>query len=118
MTRTCDATIPAFISHTVPLPVCCPVSANPRPSSTLRVSYLPRGVVLPVEDLASWVGEYVDGHPSGVRNMEEMVQDIARRVSASTGVRVRAVADLRIRPPFGGEDQTMRVSARATPEPS
>lgn len=115
MTRTCAADVPAFISHSVPLPRCCPVSGNPAPGSTLRVSYFQKGIVVPVEDLAEWVAEYIGGHfPRDIRNMEEMIQDLARRLAAKTMTRVRVVADLRIDPPGIGEQQGMRVSARAT----
>ncbi len=90
------------------------MSGNPAPGSTLRVSYLPKGIVLPVEDLAAWARDFVDGHPSGIREMEAMIQDLARRTAEAVGVPVRAVADLKIDPPVPGDQQTMRVTARAT----
>lgn len=117
MTRTCDPTVAAFVSHSVPIPECCPVSRNPKPGSTIRVSYLPRSIVVPVEALEEKVRGYVGGFES-IRGMEEMIQDIARWCSAETGVPVRAVADLIIQPPYGGDRQTMRVSARHYPAPS
>lgn len=110
--RTCDPTVSSFVSHAVPIPECCPVSKNPRPGSTIRVSYLPRDIVVPVEALEERVRGYIGGFES-IRGMEEMIQDIARWCAEETGVRVRAVADLVIQPPYGGELQTMRVSARA-----
>lgn len=114
MLRTCDAAVKTFISHTVEIPECCPVSHNPRPGSVLTVSYFPDGVVVPVENLVDWVNEYVGGHDTRrIRNMEEMVQDIAVRCAEETRVRVRLRANLIIQPPYGGELQTMRVSARA-----
>jgi hypothetical protein len=70
---------------------------------------------LPVEDLAAWVREFVDGHPSGIREMEAMVQDLARRTAEAVGCPVRAVADLLIDPPVKGDQQTMRVAARGIP---
>ena len=115
MIRTCSPEIPTFVSHSVPIPRCCPVSGNPAPGSSIRLSYKPLGVVFPVEDLTSMVAEYVDGHADrDVRNMEEMIQDLAVRAATVTGVSVRVVADLRIDPPYGGDQQTMRVAARAT----
>jgi hypothetical protein len=111
--RTCDPTTKTFVSHSVPLPQCCPMSGNPMPGSKLTVSYIPAGVVFPVEDLASFVAEYVGGR-GDVRGMEEMIQELANRVRDAVGVNVRAVADLIIKPPFGGDQQTMRVTARAT----
>lgn len=114
MTRTCSSSVPIFISHSVPLPRCCPVSGNPLPGSRLTVCYMPEAIVFPVENLATFVAEYVDGHGTrNVRNMEEMIQDLAVRVRDEVGVSVRAVAALIIQPPYGGDQQTMRVSARA-----
>lgn len=110
--RTCNPSVPSFVSHSVPLPVCCPVSKNPRPGSTVRVSYLPTDTVVPVEALEEHVRLYVGGFEN-IRGMEEMIQDIALWCAEETGVRVRAVADLIIQPPYGGELQTMRVSARS-----
>ena len=114
MVRTCASDTKTFVSHTAPIPACCPVSGNPRAGSTIRVSYLPRGVVVPVETLEERVRGYIGGFES-IRGMEEMIQDVARWCAEETGVRVRAVADLVIQPPYGGELQTMRVSARCTP---
>lgn len=114
--RTCDPTVSAFVSHLVPIPECCPVSKNPKAGSTIRVSYLPRAIVVPVEDLEEKVRGYIGGFQS-IRGMEEMIQDIARWCSGETGVSVRAVADLIIQPPYGGELQKMRVSARHYPAP-
>lgn len=115
MTRICDPSVPAFVSHLVPIPVCCPVSKNPKHGSTVRVSYFPRSQyspVLPVEALEEKVRGYVGGFES-IRGMEEMIQDLARWCTAITGSPVRAVADLVIQPPYGGPEQKMRVSARA-----
>jgi len=114
MIRTCDPTVPAFVSHLVPIPECCPVSHNPKPGSTIRVSYRPASIVVPVEALEEKVRSYIGGFES-IRGMEEMIQDIARWSCAETGVPIRAVADLVIQPPYGGPEQAMRVSARATP---
>ncbi|MGO6879446.1 hypothetical protein ACC734_17035 [Rhizobium ruizarguesonis] len=113
MIRTCDPSVSAFVSHALPIPECCPVSKNPRPGSTVRVSYLPKNIVVPVEALEERVRGYIGGFES-IRGMEEMIQDIAQWRAIETGVRVRAVADLIIQPPYGGPEQTMRVSARAS----
>jgi len=115
MIRTCDATISTRIEHEASLPVCCPVSKNPRPGSVVRVGYAPTaGIVLPVENLAAMVAEYVDGLGS-IRAMEEMIQDIAKRCAATVQVAVSVKADLIIAPPFGGNVQKMLVSVEATP---
>ena len=114
MIRSCNAHVPIFLSHSTPIPQCCPVSGNPLPGSKLTVCYRPDDVVFPVEDLASFVSEYVGGR-GDIRGMEEMIQELAVRVRDVVRVPVRAYADLVIKPPFGGDQQTMRVSARATP---
>lgn len=116
MIRTCDPNVPAFISHLVPIPECCPVSKNPKAGSTIRVSYRPRDIVVPVEALEEKVRGYIGGFET-IRGMEEMIQDLARWSCEATGVRVRVVAELLIAPPYGGDQQTMRVSARSTPTP-
>ena len=114
MTRSCDTKIPAFISHSLDIPQCCPISGNPYPGSKISVSYFPYDTVVPVEDLANWIAEYVGGHESrDVRNMEEMIQDLAKRCAEETKVTVRVSADLHIKPPYGGDMQRMRVTARA-----
>lgn len=114
MIRTCSLDIPTFIAHYVDLPPCCPVSGNPLHGSNMRVCYMPAGVVFPVEDLVAFIDEYRGGHDlRNIRNMEEMIQDLAARVCDVVGVNVRVVANLIIKPPFGGDQQQMRVSARA-----
>lgn len=110
--RTCSTETPAFVSHTVTLPPCCPMSGNPLDGSTVTISYRPNGIVLPVEDLAEMVAEYVGGR-GAIRGMEEMVQEICTRSRDIVKVPVRAVARLLIKPPFGGETQGMRVTVRA-----
>ncbi|HQT65950.1 MAG TPA: hypothetical protein PLO16_15735 [Acidocella sp.] len=106
--------IDTAVHHIVDVPPCCPRSGNPLAGSKLWVSYRPRGVVFPVEALADMVAEYVGGH-GAVREMEGMVQHIASRVSEIVGVRVRCRANLIIRPPFGGENQKMIVTAIGQP---
>jgi NADPH-dependent 7-cyano-7-deazaguanine reductase QueF len=78
--------------HTLPLPSCCPVSGNPQPGSEIRISYEPAGSVLEVYHLDSYLRSYVGGHPDGTRNMEAMVQHVARDCAAILGVRVRVYA--------------------------
>jgi hypothetical protein len=90
------------------------MSGNPQAGSSLRISYRPKGVVFPVEDLAAWIAEYIGGHEArGIRGMEEMIQDLAARVHAAVGVPVKARAHLEIKPPFGGDPQGMAVICRA-----
>jgi hypothetical protein len=116
MLRTCATDQRTVVHHVVSLPRCCPVSGNPQPGSRLRVSYTPTaGLVVPVEDLADMVEQYVGGL-GGIRAQEEMIQHIAARCAAGVRVPVRARADLQIAPPFGGEQQRMVVSVRAIPK--
>jgi len=115
MIRTCDATVSTRIVHEAALPVCCPVSQNPRAGSVVCVAYAPTaGVVLPVEDFAAMVAEYIGGLGS-IRGMEEMIQDIAKRCVATVQVAVTVQADLIIAPPFGGDVQKMLVLVEARP---
>ena len=112
--RRCQPGIPLTVRHEIDVPSCCPVSRNPYAGSRLAITYRPRGVVLPVEVLRDMIAEYPGGHQTrGVRGMEEMVQDIARRVARIVGVPVRVRADLVIVPAGGGAPQMMRLSARS-----
>jgi len=112
MVRNCLTDVPIRVVHTVDVPVCCPASSNPKPGSEMTISYRPTGIVMPVEDLAAMADEYVGGRDE-IRGMEEMIQDIARRVHEAVGVPVRVKARLIIGPPFGGAVQGMDIIARA-----
>ena len=84
------------------------------PGSTLTVAYRPNGIVMPVEALRDLVAQYVGGHKErGVRNMEEMIQDVCLQAAEITGAKVRVRADLLIVPPGGGPVQNMKVRARS-----
>lgn len=114
--RTCLPQTQGVVIHRLPLPPCCPVSGNPLSGSTLTMAYLPKDRVFPVEWLEDLIREYQGGHPTrNIRNMEEMVQDLALRAAENTGVRVRVRADLRINPPQGGTVQELHMTARAAP---
>lgn len=113
-TRPCRSDISIVNQHCVSLPTCCPVSGNPLPGSTLTISYLPNGKVIDVYSLSSWVNEFVGGHPSGTREMESMIQDLAERCAAAVMVEVTATADLTIN--AGLTTQTMQVVCKAGPQ--
>jgi len=115
MIRTCSTAVETVVTHIVDVQPCCPASGNPLAGSTISLTYRPAGIVLPVEDLAAMVGEYVGGLGS-IRAMEEMIQDIAIRCAAVVGAEVAARADLRIAPPYGGAVQGMVVTAVAQAE--
>jgi hypothetical protein len=112
MVRSCLTDIPISVVHTVDVPVCCPASSNPKPGSKMTISYHPTGIVMPVEDLAAMANQYIGGRDE-IRGMEEMIQDIARRVHEVVGVPVKVNASLIIGPPFGGTVQGMDIIARA-----
>ena len=81
----------------------------------LRLSYKPAlGRVLDVYHLTEWLGEYVNGHASGTRSMEEMIRELVIRAAAEVGVEVDGQANLVI---DAGGDQTQRmtVTYRAAP---
>lgn len=115
MIRTCAPGTRTLVAHEVNVPRCCPFSGNPV-SGTFRLAYRPSaGIVLPVEDLAAMVEGYVGGR-GAIRGMEEMIQEIAQRCADSVRVPIRAHADLRIVPPFGGDLQRLLVRVRCAPE--
>lgn len=114
--RSCLDATQGIVVHVVPLPSCCPVSGNPLPGSSITMAYLPKDRVFPVEWLEDMIREYVGGHHSrNIRNMEEMIQDLAIRAVENVRVRIRVRADLLISPPQGGTVQRLHMTARASP---
>ena len=73
------------------------MSRNPRPGSTIRISYIPGAVLLEVAALFAYVASYRGGL-GDVRSMEGMVQQIAQDCANIAGARVDVVADLIIEP--------------------
>lgn len=85
--------------HTVELPECCPVSKNPKPGSTLTLSYRPVSTVLEVYSLRSLIASFRGGFNGNAsypaeRNMEGMVQLITQMCADALGVQVHARAEL------------------------
>jgi len=79
---------------TFPLPTsCCPVSRNPQ-SGSITVRFRPSGRVLEVYSVTAYLKKFIGGHPGGERNMEGMIEMIARDCAAALGVRVRVRADM------------------------
>ena len=79
---------------TFPLPPsCCPVSRNPQ-SGFITVRFRPQGRVLEVYSMTAYLRSFVGGHPDGERNMEGMIEMIARDCAAALGVKVRVRAEL------------------------
>ena len=79
---------------TFPLPPsCCPVSRNPQ-SGSITVRFRPCGQVLEVYSVATYLKSFIGGHESGERNMEGMIELIARDCATALGVRVRVRANM------------------------
>lgn len=102
--------------HILALPSCCPVSKNPRPGSTITISYEPANFVLEVGSLFTYIHQFVGGlrDDAGelvVRDMEGMIARIAMDCSQVLGVCVEVVANLTILP-----KQEMRVCVVIDPK--
>jgi len=98
-----------FESHTLPLPQCCPVSGNPQPGSTLTIRYRPKHLMLEVYSLKAYVDQFIGGYEN-VRDMEGMIQTLAKTCAATLGVYVRIDAQIILQ-----HGDAMRVVARAIP---
>ena len=86
-------------SHRLDLPRCCPISGNPAPGSTLRLTYQPDLWCLEVYALESMVESFVGGFDGAPgydpdRNMEGMIATLAQMAADATGVPVKATARL------------------------
>lgn len=97
------------VTHTLPLPSCCPVSGNPLPGSAVRIRYRARGKVLEVYDLKRYLEGFMGGWGQ-VRTMEGMVQQIADDAAQAVGVPVAVRASLSLHP-----GQAMTLRARGNP---
>lgn len=89
--------------HILDIPVCCPVSKNPRSGSTITISYYPVGQSLEVASLIVLIhsfkgGLYDDTGQLIVRDMEGMVQRIAQECARLLSIPVTVEADLQILP--------------------
>ena len=95
--------------HTLPLPSCCPVSGNPQGGSSVSVSDRAGLRVLEVYSLTAYLQSFVGGHPSGVRTMEGMIQQIATDCAAAVGIRVRVRAQVLL------QEGTLEFACEARP---
>lgn len=89
--------------HVLELPPCCPVSKNPRPGSTITISYSPCGHSLDIISLTGYIhtfigGKYNDSGQLEVRDMEGMLMAIAQHCAQMLGQRVMLEADLQLVP--------------------
>ncbi len=104
-------TVEMTITSTLNIPPCCPVSTNPRPGSTVAISYMVGAKVLEVGALHAYIQEFVDGHRDGTRNMETMIQKIAQDAADALEAEVRVVADLVLIP-----EQRLQVICTGRPQ--
>jgi NADPH-dependent 7-cyano-7-deazaguanine reductase QueF len=93
----------AIETHTLPIPPCCPVSKNPRPGSTITISYTPIGKSLEIASLFAYIhvfrgGLYDEHGQLVIRDMEGMIQRIADDCASLLGVDVEVIADLHLLP--------------------
>lgn len=94
-------------THILQIPVCCPVSDNPRPGSELEIEYTPGETVLEVVSLRAYVDSYQGGR-GDVRSMEGMIQQITQDCANVLGRAVWVRANLVIEP-----GQRMRLECSA-----
>jgi NADPH-dependent 7-cyano-7-deazaguanine reductase QueF len=99
------------MEHPMELPRCCPVSGNPLPGSLVTIRYRVGERVLEVYALRAYIDAFRGGHPDGTRNMEAMIQKIARDCAEALGVLVFVHAHLHLAP-----YQEMRISVTAHPD--
>ena len=97
-------------THILDLPECCPVSKNPRPGSTIEITYTPGRCYLEVASLKKYIGTYRGGRGE-VRSMEGMIQAIAQDCANAVGRRVDVEAKLNLVP-----EQRMILRCLAEPQ--
>lgn len=105
-----------FEQHVLELPVCCPVSKNPRPGSKITIAYRVKEMVLDITPLYAYIHQFVGGlyAETGeleVRDMEGMLLRIAHDCAQVVGVPVRVTAQLKVLP-----KQEMKLVARGYPQ--
>lgn len=101
--------------HTLEIPPCCPVSKNPRPGSTITISYVPCGHSLEIASLYAYIHSFVGGlcDEAGtliVRDMEGMLLAIAQQCAQALRQEVTVEAELQLLP-----RQIMRLTVEAQP---
>ncbi len=90
--------ISTFQVHELELPSCCPVSQNPKAGSIARIQYTPKDRHIEVYSLSAFIESFKGGLTcprSGavvVRDMEAMIQLIAKRCAEALGVPVVVIA--------------------------
>jgi len=89
--------------HVLAIHSCCPVSKNPRPGSTLTITYMPRGHSLEVGKLYAYIHQFRGGLHSDdgklqVRDMEGMICRVADDCAKILGREVKVTAHLLLLP--------------------
>ncbi len=84
-------------THILEIPECCPMTKNPRPGSTLKITYQPADLILEVQSLFDYVKSFVGGR-GNVRSMEGMIQEITKDCALALSVEVTVEADLILTP--------------------
>lgn len=76
-------------AHQLQLPILCPASKNPAPGSELEIHYLGGRYFLELFSLERYLNGFI-GHQE-VRDIEYLVQEVAKDCAAALGVRVTVV---------------------------
>lgn len=99
-----------WVTHSLSIPQCCPVTRNPQPGSELTILYSPLKTLLEVAALRAYIDSYQGGR-GDVRSMEGMIQNIAQDCADCINQVVKAVAELNLEP-----NQKMTVECVANPK--
>lgn len=100
--------------NVIRLPVCCPISGNPRDGSTLTLTYLPKGWCIEVYSLNQLAERFVGGwkgneHYPAERNMEGMIRLLVQMAADALGQPVSGRAHLVL------DTGEMRIRTKAKP---
>ena len=84
-------------THIFAIEGCCPMSKNPLPGSTIKITYRPESLILEVAALRAYIDSYIGGRGE-IRSMEGMIQQITQHCANATQVHCRVIAELKINP--------------------
>lgn len=76
-------------THIVSIPPLCPKTHNPVGGSTLTIVYFPEDRLLEVYSLNEYVNSFIGSNE--VRDIEQLVQSVARDCSGVLGVKVTVI---------------------------
>lgn len=90
------------VTHTFEIHSLCPVTKNPRPGSTLAITYTPKESVLDVIGLDAYLRKFKGGFRENgdltVREMEHMIQRVADDCAGWIKCPVTVTAELNLMP--------------------